>query len=576
MRVAGRRSDLATDDARSVSVRADPFATLCVAAEDARAPDVPADESDMAMVVDVVAEAAVAAGWTAPSVPWPGRLEENIALESAWSMMQGRSGIPMGVVDLPDSQARAAWTLEESDDHLLLMGGARADLNGALTTLAMSAALGASPDDLHIYVIDFAGRGLGDLGDLPHCGAVSVRNDALSSRILTYLTEEASRRRSVLAEARAGSLEELRRRMGQTFPRILLLIAGADRLHPSQGNEGGSPLVGAVNAVVAESIGLGIHVVMAGLPKIATLRPGSLIDRRLGFVIPSVADYASPSFPRELLVELGPPRRAIDMQRGTMVEICTLGGGAVDESDAMAAFLERLALQPVAPVRRPPQQFVEVSWPFRIGGFLSLVGSERRPKALPVAVANATGTPVWIDADEDSSHWLVAGGPKSGRSYALSAIGSIAARRGWDVIGVCFATASRLRSVPGVTIVEPRQLVEAMAVPRSRPLLLLIDDVHRTDPAALGKIVESDAATLTVISGSPATFSGMAFRPYEALGLRAPKHGFLLAPSGSLDPLSARRESIRPDLVASRRQGHGLIGIHGELTEITVPFIDRS
>ena len=116
-----------------------------------------------------------------PGQPWPANLPGDLPLASVMRRTSP-DGFVIGLADHPDRQTQEPFELHHSDDHIALLGGPRADLNGALTTIACSAAVSASPSDLHIYGIDLSGRGLARISNLPHCGAVASRSESLALR----------------------------------------------------------------------------------------------------------------------------------------------------------------------------------------------------------------------------------------------------------------------------------------------------------------------------------------------------------------------------------------------------------
>jgi DNA segregation ATPase FtsK/SpoIIIE, S-DNA-T family len=573
-RIAGRRRSL-DDPSKSaeVRVRAQAFSSLGNAALAKPVVDVPSEETDMAAAVVLLQKAAALSGWTSPAIPWPEQLSENIGLADIFNLATSKTAIPMGVVDLPDEQGRGIWEFDSSEDHLLVMGGTSADLHGVASTMLVSACVRFSPDEFHFHVIDLIGRGVGLLNEYPHCGSVSIRDEGLATRLLTHLIEEIGRRRSRLKEAQVANLAELQRRTGQVFPRILLVVLGADRLFPSQGNENGSPLASPISLLASDAIGLGIQLVLVGHPRISSLRPGINIENRLALIIPTPTDYATPTVSRSLLAELGPPRRAIDLRRGTVVELCSLSGGDTEDSEVIEAVLDRLESGGVQASAHPPKRFTEIGYPFRLGTFLQTIEqSDEMGSLLPICIENTSGTPVTLDQLEDGSNWLVAGGPKSGRSNFLLNAGCLARRRGSVVFGVAFSKSSLLHRADGIRMLPPESIADALHEYRTSYPVLLVDDLHRCDPTTTAKLVSESQPWMTFISG-PSSIFGMGFRQYESLGLVAPKHGFVVAPSGTFDPFP-RLNGVRADWIASRRPGHGLFYLHGEYLEVTVPFVE--
>ncbi len=421
-------------------------------------------------------------------------------------------------------------------------------------------------------MIDLAGRGLSVLGKLPHCGVVAIRNESLAIRVLDFLADEVAVRRAMLEEAGASSVPELTRRTGKALPHLMLLVGGADRLYATQGNDVVSPLTGPLHSLVAEANGLGIQLVFAGLPRIATQRLGEQVGRRLALRTPDAGDYVAVGCSRALFAELDNPRRAIDLQRGRVTQLCSVAGGAIDESEAVEAAIEALAAINVE-VSRPAAKFLEVSWPLSEGRFKRLViDATQQAPGIALGVSNATGSIIRLDP-EDGLSWLISGGSKSGRSLTLAALAHAARTDGWLVVAGGFARSSHLRHSPDVHWVEMPNMGRELRFLDSSRTLLLIDDLHRWESRPVESILpEGKLQPLVVMAGNADVFSGVR-EPFECLGLMRPKHGVALAPDGSVQPFPVRRDAVREHILASRRPGHGLFFLHGEVMEITIPNI---
>ncbi|MBP2474457.1 type VII secretion protein EccCb [Crossiella equi] len=76
----------------------------------------------------------------------------------------------IGVVERPFGNTRTPHhlSLETGDGHALFVGEASAGLGELLRTTALSLALGSTPEELELHVLDFVGDGLADLAALPH------------------------------------------------------------------------------------------------------------------------------------------------------------------------------------------------------------------------------------------------------------------------------------------------------------------------------------------------------------------------------------------------------------------------
>ena len=136
--------------------------------------------TDLVVLVDAAREAAELARVRLPAAPWlpalPDVLAPAEAQELAGAAAGGDSSVAFGVADEPRRQRRVAAVVDlAADGNLLVYGGTGSGKTTVLRTVAAGLAEQASPDDLWIYGLDFAGRGLAGVEALPHCGLDRAR-----------------------------------------------------------------------------------------------------------------------------------------------------------------------------------------------------------------------------------------------------------------------------------------------------------------------------------------------------------------------------------------------------------------
>jgi S-DNA-T family DNA segregation ATPase FtsK/SpoIIIE len=576
-RVAGRRPDLRGNE-EHVTVRMQPFETLPHQFSTGGAIDVPAEETDMFAMIETINRACAVSGWNRPAVPWPATLPADIALAE---VIGGTASdeIRIGRADVPEHQRQVDFSIRWADEHIALLGGPRADLGTLVVTMACSAAVTHSPDDVHIYGIDFAGRGLARIAGLPHCGGVASRNDQLAIRIARHLVDEVSRRRSALATEGVSTLKEYEQRTGRTFPHVLLFIAGAEKLSAIASADDPSGASPALMTLITEGSGLGVQVIAAGLPAFGMYRPGSYVDRRVVFEAADMADYVALGCPRPLIGDLRGPRRGVDTASQLVVQMCSLAGGDANEADALDGLVHRLnELWGQSELARPPVVISEVIWPTPMSALTGALRQvpTRTKHPLLVGIDNVTGDPAWIDAAECGGCFFVAGARKTGRSSALMAIGVYARHLDWDVIGVTASPNSPFHEdgCP-FEVVEFAEL-DARLERAGSPVMVVIDDVQRLEgldpPIESARIGDADL----VVSSGPVDFMKGVQRPLINLGTRQAKSGIVLMPEGIIDAelVGAKGDAVRATGNTRRRAGQGLMGVAGEVFDITVPLFD--
>ncbi len=122
----------------------------------------------------------------------------------------------IGWYDDPDHQLQAVYTLDLNQRHVLIAGSSRSGKTSLLETIIRDLTLRYAPDQLHIYIVDYASRALTRLQGLLHVGGVVCSGDREKTESLfRMLTQELEYRKVQMAKE--GALAE-------ETPHILLVI----------------------------------------------------------------------------------------------------------------------------------------------------------------------------------------------------------------------------------------------------------------------------------------------------------------------------------------------------------------
>lgn len=108
----------------------------------------------------------------------------------------------MGILDNPDQQRQELLKIDlENNGHFAIFGSPGTGKTTAIQTLVTSLALQHTPEQVHIYLLDFSGRSLNIFENLPHVGAVITNgeNERLH-RLFTLLNEEIERRKKLVEQ----------------------------------------------------------------------------------------------------------------------------------------------------------------------------------------------------------------------------------------------------------------------------------------------------------------------------------------------------------------------------------------
>jgi S-DNA-T family DNA segregation ATPase FtsK/SpoIIIE len=464
-----------------------------------------------------------------PRRPWLDPLPADLALEDLLVAgppvpFAGEHGVtvPMALLDDPPAQAQypAGWNLEAG--NLLLFGIGGSGTTTAMQTLALSLAAAATPDALHIYVLDFGAGELQPLQELPHVGAVINANERERQvRLLRWLRRELAARRS---GASAGD------------SRIVLLLDGYAGFAAEQSDATGDSVRDDLGRVWADGTEVGIHVVI-GADRIGAVPVGlsSLAQQRLVLRLAELSDYAQFGLSRRSIPRFTPGRAVL---AATSPRVLQIARSRLRVVDAVA----RLAARHDAPARRPPATIGTLPERITVRELLDRSGppdAGDRARWLPVGIDDETlrvaGWSLYV-----GEHALIAGPPRSGRTNTLVALAqACAALHPKLPIHAVALRRSRLIQLPGLSgrATTAEQLTELVSTLKAAAgaALLLVDDADAVDDSsrALSELVGDPEGAVHVIAAGRA--DGLRALGHWTAGARASRNGLLLQPDLNLD-----------------------------------------
>lgn len=389
------------------------------------------------------------------------------AVDQRWAEGGGAARAVVG------SCRTGSWQIDLTTDgpHVLVGGTTGAGKSEMLQTLVASLALSCPSSRLGFVLVDYkGGSAFGPCADLPHTlGTVTDLDEHLAERALVSLAAEVRRRERILAEHGAKDLDaylDLPSVAPAGRPELARLVIVIDEFRvlaeevpdfldgvvrlAAVGRSLGIHLVlatqrpaGAVTADIAANVNLRValrvrdqadsHDVIDApdAARIPTLLPGRGFARGgsgdlLAFQVASVSGTA-PSRASRLLVRPAADtatRRDEAAGRGNAGRDAAVvaDDGPTDLDRIVAAVVKAQARRSQPPPHRPWQP------PLPVDLKVSQVPSA---SGIPVGVVDLPGEQRTeaLEWDVDRGHWLLAGGPRSGRTTALLTLIEGACRR---------------------------------------------------------------------------------------------------------------------------------------------------
>lgn len=400
--------------------------------------------TDLMRVVTTVGQVQRELRLPAPRRPWLEPLPA-VLTEADLATYAGGERTPLraslGLLDDPRRQRQAlSYFHLDLDGTLLVYGATGTGKTTLLRWIAASLARQLSPDELHLYGLDFATRGLRPLAGFPHTGAIASGDEPdRAQRLLAYLRGEVERRKTLLAGVGASTLAEYNQLAHEPLPHLLLLVDGYSGFAAAlEDVDFGAPIQ-MLQALISEGRSMGLATVLAG--DTASSVPGRItasVTRRLVLRMVSDDEYAFVGLDRVLYrdANLPPGRGFVDQQFELQVPIVgdrPAGSAQAAALDQLADDLRRRFPRPRVPrIRLLPLRLKRSELPAPAGPM----------EAIPGLVDGQEPVPACLNLRRDG-HLLVAGPRRSGRSTTLMAIAA--------------SLASAPRPVPMVLLAPRRQ-----------------------------------------------------------------------------------------------------------------------
>ena len=131
----------------------------------------------------------------------------------------------LGIYDDPDKQEQGAYEVELGVDNLMIIGSAQSGKTNLLQVIVRSLATRYSPNEVNLYIIDFASMVLKSFEKLNHIGGVVCSNeDEKLKNLFKLLFNEIERRRERMVEVGVSSFAAYKEAGFTDLPHIVLMV----------------------------------------------------------------------------------------------------------------------------------------------------------------------------------------------------------------------------------------------------------------------------------------------------------------------------------------------------------------
>jgi DNA segregation ATPase FtsK/SpoIIIE, S-DNA-T family len=193
----------------------------------------------------------------------------------------------VGLVDDPSQAEQHLLRLNFRQGHVALFGASGWGKTTLIRSAVMSLAVTHSPENLHIYVLDFGGRQLEVLRSLPHVGSVIRADEAERiNRLLRVLDSEIENRKELMSRAQANNVYSYNSTATNPLPSILVVVDNFAEIR-----ENYEELLPSFISLAREGLSSGVHFLVTAEQTPSLGKLYNLFTERLALKLADTSEY---------------------------------------------------------------------------------------------------------------------------------------------------------------------------------------------------------------------------------------------------------------------------------------------
>ncbi|WP_051538237.1 type VII secretion protein EssC [Butyrivibrio proteoclasticus] len=133
--------------------------------------------------------------------------------------------VPIGIYDDPDRQAQDEFSINFTKNHAFILGSSLSGKTCLMQSMIMGLSTKYSPEDVNIYIIDFASMIMRIFEDMNHVGSVvTITDEDKLKNLFDLLLKKIEDRRRILASKGLSSFGSYREAGYKDQPQIILFV----------------------------------------------------------------------------------------------------------------------------------------------------------------------------------------------------------------------------------------------------------------------------------------------------------------------------------------------------------------
>ena len=186
------------------------------------------NKTEIDAIVEQIAEYQAEHGIQKVKSPWLPPLAERIARESYLS--PNLEHIPLAIVDEPEKQLQAPYFYRLVDDgNIGIFGSVGYGKSYTVLTILLGIAEHYSPEQVHLYLLDFGNGSLLPLKQLPHVADFfSIEDTRKIEKLMNFLSEEIKRRKQLLQEYEVSNVKLYNQISKNPLPIVFVVLENYD------------------------------------------------------------------------------------------------------------------------------------------------------------------------------------------------------------------------------------------------------------------------------------------------------------------------------------------------------------